>query len=256
MNIAADMSASPKPVWQLSTISQSSNVKDRLMDILNQKVNRQAGSRRSAILTGILALFLILPISTSGLWSEASSQTNDKTQEQKDAEKAQKKAEWEAMSEEEKAAYKAKKEAEWAALSPEEKSAQMWERVCHTDNSAACIVGTKIKKYGVEAGMKKFAYLQEAEEGKYVFKEKEFNSLGYAFLYVNKTNEAIAILTLNVEQYPDSWNCYDSLGEAYTAAKKYHRAIENYEMAVKMNPEGEHSIAQLEKLRTMVAEAQ
>jgi hypothetical protein len=37
------------------------------------------------------------------------------------------------------------------------------------------------------------------------------------------------------------------------AAKNYDKAIELYEVAVKMNPESEHSLAQLDKLRTMVA---
>ena len=72
------------------------------MDILNQRVNRTKGSRRSAIITGVLALTLVLPISTSSLWSNASSQTEDKAKQEK-AEKEKKKAEWEAMSEEEKA---------------------------------------------------------------------------------------------------------------------------------------------------------
>ena len=255
MNIAADLSASPRPVWQLSTISQSSNVKDRLMDILNSKVNRKSGSRRSAILTGILALTLVLPISTSSFWSNAQSQTEDKSHEQKEKDHAKEKAAWNAMSDEDKAAYKAEKKAQWDAMSAEEKSAGMWEKVCYAENSAACIVGTKIKKAGVEAGLAKFTKLQKAEEGTYVFKEKEFNNLGYAFLYVEKMDEAIAVLTLNTEQYPESWNTFDSLGEAFMVAKQYHKSIEQYEVAVKMNPESEHSVAQLNKLRTMVADA-
>ncbi|MDH3216233.1 MAG: hypothetical protein OEN01_08070 [Candidatus Krumholzibacteria bacterium] len=253
MNIAADLSASTKPVWQLSTISQSSNVKDRLMDILNQRVNRKSGSRRSAILTGILALSLVLPISTSSFWNTASSQTTDKSQEKK-ADHDKKKAEWDAMTDEEKKARKAEKKAQWDAMSGEEKSAAMWEKVCSTENSAACIVGTKIKKNGVDAALAKFAKLKETEEGKYVFEEKQFNSLGYAFLYVEKFDEAIAVFQLNVKEYSKSWNVYDSLGEAYMVAKKYEKAIENYEIAVKMNPESDHSKTQLEKLRTLVAD--
>jgi beta-lactamase regulating signal transducer with metallopeptidase domain len=253
MNIAADLSASPKPVWQLSTISQSSNVKDRLMDILNSNVNRASGSRRSVILIGILAMSIVLPISTSSFWTNASSQTKDESYEKK---KAEKKAKWDAMSDEEKEAYKAAEKAKWDAMSAEEKSAAMWERVCVADNSAACIVGTKMQKYGVEAGLSKFAKLKAAEEGKFVFDEKQFNSLGYAFLYVEQVNEAIAVLELNVREYPESWNTYDSLGEAYMVAKNYDKAIELYEVAVTMNPESEHSISQLNKLRTMVAGAQ
>jgi beta-lactamase regulating signal transducer with metallopeptidase domain len=254
MNIAADLSASTNPVWQLSTISQSSNVKDRLMDILNQKVNRNRGSRRSAMITGVLALTLLLPISTSSLWSNASSQTDDKA---KQEEKAKEKAKWDAMSDEEKAKYKAEhkaqQKAEWEAMSAEQKSAKMWEKVCENENSAACIVGSKMKKYGAEAGIKAFKNLKQAEEGKYVFKEKEFNALGYAFLYVEKTEEAITVLKINVHEYPESWNCYDSLGEAYMAAKSYDKAAKSYQTAVDMNPESTHSKEQLEKCRTMIA---
>jgi len=257
MKIAAELSASANPAWQLSTISQGSNVKDRLMDILNQRVNRTKGSRRSAIVTGVLALLLVLPISTSSLWSNASSQTDDKAKQEKKYTEEQKKAEWDSLSDEEKAkikAEKAAKKAEWEAKSPEDKSAEMMKKVCKEENSAACIVGNKMKANGVEAGMKAFKKMKHAEAGEYVFKENEFNSLGYAFLYVEMTDEAIAVLKLNVHEYPDSWNCYDSLGEAYMVAKKYDEAVKNYETAVNMNPESTHSKEQLDKLQTMLAD--
>jgi beta-lactamase regulating signal transducer with metallopeptidase domain len=254
MKIAAELSASTKPAWQLSTISQGSNVKDRLMDILNQRVNRTKGSRRAAIVTGALALLLILPISTSSLWSDASSQTDDKAKQEKKAMEEKKKAEWDSLSDEEKAKLKAEKKAKWDAMSAEDKSAQMWEAVCKNENSAACIMGNKMKAHGVDAGIQAFKKMKQAPEGKFVFKEKEFNSLGYAFLYVEKTDEAIAVLKLNVKQYPDSWNCYDSLGEAYMVAKKYDQAVKYYQLAVNMNPESTHSKEQLDKLQTMLAD--
>jgi beta-lactamase regulating signal transducer with metallopeptidase domain len=254
LKIAADVSASTNPVWQLSTISQGSNVKDRLMDILNQKVNRTGGSRRSAIVTGVLALSLVLPISTSNLWSDATSQTKDKAKQEKKAADEKKKAEWNSMSDEEKAKMKAEKKAKWDAMSSEEKSDQMWKAACKSENSAACLVGTEIKKQGVKAGIHKFKELKSAGDGEFVFKEKEFNSLGYAFLYLEKTDEAIAVFKLNVKQYPESWNCYDSLGEAYMVAKKYDESLKYYEIAVNKNPESEHSKQQIEKLRTMIAE--
>ena len=224
------------------------------MDILNQKINRNKGSRRSAIVTGLVALALALPISTSSLWSNASSQTDDKAKQEKKALEEKKKAEWDSLSDEEKAKIKAEKQAKWDAMSPEDKSAQMWESVCQAENSAACIVGNKMKAHGVEAGLKAFQKMKQAEEGKYIFKEKEFNSLGYAFLYVEKTDEAIAVLKLNVKEYPDSWNCYDSLGEAYMVAKEYDKAVKYYETAVNMNPESTHSKEQLQRLQTMLAD--
>jgi beta-lactamase regulating signal transducer with metallopeptidase domain len=253
MNVAADLSKSTTPAWQLSTISQGSNVKDRLMDILNQRINRNRGSRRTAIITGVLALALLLPISTSSLWNDATSQTTDKAKQEK-AEKAKTKADWDSLSDAEKEKIKAEKQAKWDGKSPEEKSASMWEKVCKNENSAACIVGNKMKKHGVEAGYKAFEKMKQAEAGKYVFKEKEFNSLGYAFLYVEKTDEAIAVFKLNVKQNPDSWNCYDSLAEAYMVAENYDKAVKYYETAINMNPDSDHSKQQLEKLQTMLAD--
>jgi tetratricopeptide (TPR) repeat protein len=158
------------------------------------------------------------------------------------------------MSDEEKAKVKAEKKAKWDALSAEEKSGQMWEKVCKAENSAACIVGTKMKKHGVEAGLKAFQKMKQAEEGKYVFKEKEFNALGYAYLYVEMTDEAIAVLELNVKEYPESWNCFDSLGDAYMVAKEYNKAAEYYELAVNMNPESKHSKDQLRELQVLLAD--
>ncbi len=40
MRIAADLGDSARPAWQPSTISQSSNLKERIMNILNQNINR------------------------------------------------------------------------------------------------------------------------------------------------------------------------------------------------------------------------
>ena len=45
--------------------------------------------------------------------------------------------------------------------------------------------------------------------------ENDINTLGYQFLFAGKMDEAIEIFKKNVEMNPDSWNVYDSLGEAY-----------------------------------------
>ena len=49
------------------------------------------------------------------------------------------------------------------------------------------------------------------------FVESELNQLGYKYLGKQKLDEAIAVFELNTELYPDSWNVYDSLGEAHLA---------------------------------------
>jgi tetratricopeptide (TPR) repeat protein len=81
--------------------------------------------------------------------------------------------------------------------------------------------------------------MKEAKEGEYYFDEKEFNTAGYMFLYNKKTDEAIALFELNAKEYPDSWNVYDSLGEAYLVTGQYDEAEKYYQIALKMNPEAE-----------------
>ena len=49
-----------------------------------------------------------------------------------------------------------------------------------------------------------------------------------------KTDEAIALFRKNVKDHPDSWNTYDSLGEALAAKGDKKGAIENYSKALAM----------------------
>jgi beta-lactamase regulating signal transducer with metallopeptidase domain len=235
IRIAADLEASAKPAWQLSTISQNSNLKDRLMSILNQKINRNRGSRRSVFLTGLLVLALAIPISTSGIWNVQAGEKSKKVD----------KAKYEEMKKKEEQAIKKKK------LSPEEQVKLRMEKICSQENSAACKVGKTMKTKGPEAGIKAFMKMKEAKKGEYVFKEAEFNTLGYAFLYSGAIKEAIAVFKLNVKEYPDSWNVYDSLGEAYLVAEEYEKAEKYYKKALAMNPESESSKKALEKLQAL-----
>ena len=51
MDIAADLGTPRGPVWQLSTISQGSNLKERIMCILDPKIDRNRGRRRAGIVS-------------------------------------------------------------------------------------------------------------------------------------------------------------------------------------------------------------
>jgi Flp pilus assembly protein TadD len=64
--------------------------------------------------------------------------------------------------------------------------------------------------------------------------EAEVNLIGYTFLQQGRTGRAIEVFRKNVADHPDSWNTYDSLGEAYRAAGEIELAIENYGKALAM----------------------
>ena len=75
------------------------------------------------------------------------------------------------------------------------------------------------------------------------------NAVGYDFLRDGKTDEAIRLFRRNVQEYPESANVWDSLGEAYAAAGKKDLAIENYQKSLELNPKNENAKERLKKLR-------
>ena len=64
--------------------------------------------------------------------------------------------------------------------------------------------------------------------------ENDINLYGYALLGQKKTDEAIAIFRKNVKDHPDSWNTYDSLGEALAAKGSRQEAMDSYRKALSM----------------------
>jgi hypothetical protein len=81
----------------------------------------------------------------------------------------------------------------------------------------------------------------------YLF-ESDINTLGYELLKEKDKTPAINIFKLNVEYFPNSWNAYDSLGDGYSADENYELAIINYKKSLKLNPNNQNAINQIEKL--------
>ena len=83
-----------------------------------------------------------------------------------------------------------------------------------------------------------------------VFDERAINRLGYHFLLSKQLDKAIAILKFNVQEYPDSWNVYDSLAEAYMNNGQNDLAIKFYKKSLELNPDNTNGKEMLEKIRT------
>jgi Flp pilus assembly protein TadD len=63
------------------------------------------------------------------------------------------------------------------------------------------------------------------------------------------TKDAIQVFQMNVQEYPKSWNCYDSLGEAYMKAGQKDLAIQNYNKSLELNPNNTNGAEMLKKLK-------
>jgi serine-type D-Ala-D-Ala carboxypeptidase/endopeptidase len=86
-----------------------------------------------------------------------------------------------------------------------------------------------------ENAVKQYRELRAHHGDKYNFAEYELNWVGRGLLEKGKQADAIAILKLNAEQYPDSFDVYDSLGEAYlrigdkwAAEQSFRRSLQIY----------------------------
>lgn len=68
------------------------------------------------------------------------------------------------------------------------------------------------------------------------FNEALLNRLGYDLLRAGRVEDAIAVFEYNVEKYPDAWNPYDSLGDAYSVSENKEKAMESYRRSLELNP--------------------
>jgi CubicO group peptidase (beta-lactamase class C family) len=79
--------------------------------------------------------------------------------------------------------------------------------------------------------------------------ENAINSTGYQLMFAKKMPDSIRIFQFNVELHPDSWNVYDSLGEAYMNDGDKELAIQNYKKSVELNPKNTNGADTLKKLQ-------
>jgi tetratricopeptide (TPR) repeat protein len=101
---------------------------------------------------------------------------------------------------------------------------------------------------GVDAAIQQYHDLKSAHPAAMDFSEDDLNNLGYELIAMNRTKDAIKVLELNVETYPQSSNVYDSLGEAYMEDGDKKSAIENFEKSLKLDPTNRNAIDKLKQL--------
>jgi tetratricopeptide (TPR) repeat protein len=89
------------------------------------------------------------------------------------------------------------------------------------------------------------------EKPEFKLNEEAINSWAYRLMEENHLPEATELLKLNVQMYPESFNVYDSLGEAYMKAGQKELAIQNYEKSLQLNPKNQNGIEMLKKLSEM-----
>lgn len=112
--------------------------------------------------------------------------------------------------------------------------------------SAAYSLSEVLGEKNIAAGLEHFKQIKDSEE--YSLKEDEMNSVAYQFLRSDNIEAALTIFKLNVEEYPNSSNVYDSYGEALMEKGDKENAIVNYKKSLELNPGNTNATDMLKKM--------
>ena len=79
--------------------------------------------------------------------------------------------------------------------------------------------------------------------------EGDINTIGYNYIN-NDTKKALSYFKLNVNNYPNSSNAFDSLGEAYMLLDDKKNAVKSYKKSFELDPGNENALKMIQQLQT------
>lgn len=111
----------------------------------------------------------------------------------------------------------------------------------------------KESERNIDKGIELYKNLKKNNSNDYNFSnESELNQLGYEFLGDKKIDAAIKIFSLNVSEFPNSSNVYDSRGEAYFNKKEYLLSKSDYQKALELDPTSQNAKEMLLKITELL----
>ncbi|HEY3385571.1 MAG TPA: serine hydrolase [Saprospiraceae bacterium] len=102
-----------------------------------------------------------------------------------------------------------------------------------------------IDKDGPTELVAQYKKIMAENPGKYALDENAINALGYDYLGKGENESAIALFTVNIMEFPNSSNVYDSYGEALMKNGEKDEAILNYQKSLELNPGNTNAIEML-----------
>ena len=111
----------------------------------------------------------------------------------------------------------------------------------------------KVAIQNIDKGIELYKKLKQTKPNDYNFSDKsELNTLGYEFLRNNKIDDAIKVFTLNINEFPDVANAYDSRGEAYFNKKDYTASKTDYKKVLELEPTNQNAKEMLHKIENIL----
>ena len=78
--------------------------------------------------------------------------------------------------------------------------------------------------------------------------EQDMNNIGYTLIRLKKMDDALAVFKQNTDDFPASWNAWDSYAEGYMDKGDKELAIKYYQKSLELNPQSENGKKMLDKL--------
>ena len=88
-------------------------------------------------------------------------------------------------------------------------------------------------KGGISSALKAFDDMLQEEEN---INERTLNLVGHYLVVQDKLDDALLLFEKNAESFPDKYNVYVSLGEAYMRTGQEEKAKASYEKSLSLNP--------------------
>ncbi|MCB2208267.1 MAG: serine hydrolase [Bacteroidetes bacterium] len=101
---------------------------------------------------------------------------------------------------------------------------------------------------GVAEAIQEYHEKKKQHPSYHPFDERFLMDKGYAYLDAGKTEDAKKIFVLNIESYPDSWQVYNNMAEAYAKSGDADSAIMLYQRSLTMKPENNWATEKLKML--------
>jgi tetratricopeptide (TPR) repeat protein len=127
---------------------------------------------------------------------------------------------------------------------------------CHRGSPHPVLLEDKLKRTydasGLDSTISQYKALKEQYYGGFTYNFKEGTLLRLADKIMEDTtkrDDAIHVLKLNIELFPEFPFSYVHLASVYEDEGNMKAALENYEQAVKLNPNDERLQRQLERIR-------
>ncbi len=115
-------------------------------------------------------------------------------------------------------------------------------------SSICAPVSEALESDGIDAAIARYRQLAAGEPELWRFDRRELNTLGYQLLGRERFADAISILTLNTEIFPEHFDPWDSLGEAYMRAGMAEPAVANYRHSLELNPDNTNAVTMLARI--------